>query len=458
MENIWQSVKASIKESTPAHVYKMWIEPVEFLKVEDDGVVLACPNILFKRRVWENFGGVIKSELTRLAGRQLRLLLEVSNGGEDGSGNGNGNGKKQKAPVYRTSERQLRLPAMDCQPRYGRILRQDFTFDRFVVGENSTFAYNAAVALASQKNKFPPLFLLSQPGMGKSHLSQAVGHKVLSAFPNERVMYITAEDFTTDMVNSLRNNSITEFKQKYRNNCDVLLLDDIHFLSGRTRTQDELALSLDYLYDSGKKIIFSSTMAVKDIPKLREHLRSRLSQSLVSEIQAPDFSTRFKILQRKSKHYGYQFGMEVLEYMASELTENVRLLESGLLGVATKSRLLNMNVDLALAQSVVKNLAVTRKAITVGAIKKVVCKEFGITEKEIASNSRKKGVVRPRQIAMYLARRHTKQSIQSIGRNFNRYHATVIHSINNIEKAIKAKSDVEKQVAHIDKQLLEGKF
>lgn len=454
MENIWRSVKASIKESTPTHVYKMWIEPVEFLKASDDGIVLACPNILFKKRVWENFGGMIKSELTRLAGRQLKLLLEVSHSGD----NGNGNGRTPKPQGRRPGDVQLPIPAMDCQPRYGRLLRKDFTFDRFVVGENSTFAYNAAVALASQKSKFPPLFLLSQPGMGKSHLSQAVGHKILSAFPNERVMYITAEDFTTDMVNSLRNNSITEFKQKYRNNCDVLLLDDVHFLSGRTRTQDELALSLDYLYDSGKKIIFSSTMPLKDIPKMRDHLKSRLSQSVVSEIQTPDFSTRFKILKYKSDYYGCQFDNEVLEYMASELTENVRLLESGLLGVATKSRLLNMDVDLSLAKSVVKNLAITRKAITLGSIKKVVCKEFGITETEIASNSRKKGVVRPRQIAMFLARRHTKQSIQSIGRSFNRYHATVIHSINNIEKELKVKSEVKNQVDRIDKQLLDGKF
>jgi len=456
MEGVWEKVKASMKASTPAHVYKMWIEPVEFLKASDEGIVLECPNILFKRRLWENFGATIKSELNRLVGRQIKLLLEVSE--ENGNGNGNGKVKKYKRKPSLSVDSQRDLPRIGCQPKYGRLLRKDFTFDRFVVGENSTFAYNAAVALASQENKFPPLFLLSQPGMGKSHLSQAVGHKILSAFPNERVMYITAEDFTTDMVNSLRSNAITEFKQKYRNNCDVLLLDDIHLLSGRTRTQDELALSLDYLYDSGKKIIFSSTMLLKDIPKLNEHLRSRLSHSVISEIQVPDFSTRMKILKHKSSHCSCAFPNEVLEYMASELTENVRLLESGLLGVATKSRLMNMEVDLPLAKSVVKNIAISRKAITLGSIKKVVCKEFGISEKEIESNSRKKGIVRPRQIAMFLARRHTKQSIQAIGRNFNRYHATVIHSINNIEKEIKVKGDVHKQVQRIDKQLTDGQF
>ncbi len=453
MESIWRNVKASIKESTPAHVYRMWIEPVQFSKALDDGLVLECPNILFKRRVWENFGGMIKSELNRQSGRQLRLLLEVANG------NGNGDKKKQKPAERRDiSERQLNLPNINSQPRFGRILRKDFTFDHFIVGDNSTFAYNAAVALASEKNKFPPLFLLSPSGMGKSHLSQAVGHKIISAFPNARVMYITAEDFTTDMVNSLRNKAITEFKQKYRNNCDVLLLDDIHFLSGRTRTQDELALSLDYLYDSGKKIIFSSTMPLKDIPKLNEHLRARLSQCVVSEIQMPDFSTRLKILQFKAKYHGYGFSNEILEYMAGELTENVRLLESGLIGVATKSGLMNMQVDLPLARSVVENLAVTQKSITIGSIKKVVCSEFGISEAEIASSSRKKAVVRPRQIAMFLARRYTKQSIQSIGKSFNRYHATVIHSINNVENELKVKSDVQKQVERLEQQLTRGRF
>src|SRR6056297_2349457 len=344
MEGIWENVKASIKESTPSHVYKMWIEPVQYLNSGDDKIVLKCPNILFKRRVLENFSDTIKSELSRLTGREMGLLIEVANGN---GGGGRGPKKQNAAPGF-ASERQLNLPSIEAHPRFGRIMRRDFTFDRFIVGENSTFAYNAAVALATEKNKFPPLFLLSQPGMGKSHLSQAVGHQILSAFPNERVLYMTAEDFTTDMVHSLRNKSITEFKQKYRSNCDVLLLENIHLLSGRTRTQDELALSLDYLYDSGKKIIFSSTMPLNDIPKLRQHLRSRLSHSVISEIQTPDFSTRFKILKYKSDYYGYQFENQVLEYMASELTENVRLLESGLLGVATKSRLLNMDVDLSL--------------------------------------------------------------------------------------------------------------
>jgi chromosomal replication initiator protein len=260
------------------------------------------------------------------------------------------------------------------------------------------------------------------------------------------------------MVHSLRNKSITEFKQKYRNNCDVLLLDDIHLLSGRSRTQDELALSLDYLYDSGKKIIFCSTTPLKDIPKLNERLRSRLSQCVVSEIRLPDFSTRLKILRCKAGYHGYCFSPEVLEYIASELTENVRLLESGMIGVATKADLMNMQVDIPLAKSVVENLAASKKAITIGAIKKVVCSEFGISEADITSSSRKKAVVRPRQIAMFLARRHTSQSIQAIGKSFNRYHATVIHSINNVENEIKVKSDVLKQVERIEHQLENGDF
>ncbi len=453
MQSIWENVKASIKEQTPSHVYKMWVEPVQFLRATDEGIVLECPNFLFKRRVRDNFGEMIKREFNRLAGRELELVLDVA-----GSGNGGSNGGRAGKGTGHQPTAQPGLPGIDCQPKYGRILKKGYTFDWFVVGENSTFAYNAAVALASEKHRFPPLFLLSNSGMGKSHLSQAVGHKIINSFPNERVMYMTAEDFTTDMVQSLRNKSITEFKQKYRNNCDVLLLEDIHLLSGRKRTQNELALSLDYLYDSGKKIIFSSTMPLKDIPKMEDHLRSRLSECVVSEIKAPDFSTRLKILFYKAKYYGYGFPNEVLEYMAGEITESARLLESGLIGIATKAGLMNMKVDLPLAKSVVENLAVNQKSITMETIKKAVCSEFRISEKEIASKSRKKAVVRPRQIAMFLARRYTSQSIQSIGRSFNRYHATVIHSINCVENEIKAKHDVRRQVERIEKQIKEGKY
>ena len=450
MEKIWQKVKGTIKESIPSHVYKMWIEPVHFFKATGENIVLICPNNFLKKRVIDSFGALIKNELNRVAGDGYNFLLEVAHG----------NGKNAQPPGKpKTQDMQLTLPKINIRPKNGRLLRKDFTFDQFVVGDTNDFAYMAALSLASQKNPSQnSLLLFSPPGMGKSHLSQAAGHQILSAFPNERIFYITAEDFTNEMVMAFKKNSIDEFKKKYRSCCDVLLLEDIHMLSGRTRTQEELALTLDYLNETGKKIIYSSSMQLAKIPKMSEQLKSRIAVSLISEIEPPDFRTRVKILRHKARNRALRVPSEVIEFMASELKQNVRVLESGLIGVTTKSCLLGMPVDLALAESIVKNIISTQKQITIDVIKNLVCREFGITVKDMISNSRKQSVVRPRQIAIFLSRRHTNQTIQSIGKNFNRYHATVIHSINAVEKALKKKGEVQKQVDIIEQKLNSGKF
>jgi chromosomal replication initiator protein len=224
-------------------------------------------------------------------------------------------------------------------------------------------------------------------------------------------------------------------------------------LSGRTRTQEELALTLDYLYETGKKIIFSSNTSLKEIPKMSDNLKSRISQSLISVIDPPDFNTRIRILQKKAKEKACAIPANVIEFMAGELIESVRSLESGLIGVMTKSCLLGVPIDLPLAESVVKNIVTTRKMITIETIKKVVCDEFAISIKDIESISRKQAFVQPRHIAIFLCRRHTDQPIQAIGKSFNRYHATVIHSINLVEKELKLKGEMYKQLEIIEKKI-----
>ena len=252
---------------------------------------------------------------------------------------------------------QLLLPNINVCPNNGRLLTKDFTFDRFVVAENNSFAYSASLSIASQKNGYQnALFLLSKTGMGKSHLCQAVGHHILSEYPSDRIYYMTAEDFSNEMVDAYQHNSINAFKQKYRNQCDVLLLEDVHYLRGKDRTQIELALTLDTLFEAGKKIIFSSCYLPAEIPKLDDKLRSRFSCSLISNIDPPDFRTRVRILEKKASFNGYVVPEEVIHYLAAELTDDVRQLESGLVGVSTKSSLLGEPVNLNLAESVVKNI------------------------------------------------------------------------------------------------------
>jgi chromosomal replication initiator protein len=451
MEKIWQKVKSTIKENIPSHMYQMWIEPVHFLKTDEGSIVLSCPNNFLKKRILENFGEMMKAELGRAAGDGCHFTIEVAQGA-----GGSCKPLNNAAPDTRV---QMTLPGVNSVPKNGRLLRRDFTFDRFVVGQNSDFAYMAALSLASQKKPAQnSLLLFSPPGMGKSHLSQAAGNQILSALPNERVFYITAEDFTNEMVMCFKRNSIDVFKDKYRTCCDVLLLEDIHVLSGRTRTQEELALILDYLNETGKKIIYTSCIPLSKIPKMSDQLQSRIALSLISEIEPPDFQTRVKILRHKARDRALRVPSEVIEFMASELKQNVRILESGLIGVTTKSCLLGMPIDLALAESVVRNIQIAHKNITIDVIKNLVSKEFGISVPDMISDSRKQAIVRSRQIAIFLSRRHTEQTIASIGMNFNRYHATVIHSINAVEKEIKARGPMQKQVAIIEGKLTSGNF
>lgn len=354
---------------------------------------------------------------------------------------------------------QMPLPNIPVQPYAGRLLRKDYTFDQFVVGKNNDFAYSAALSLAVRKNvQQQSLFLLSKSGLGKSHLSQAIGHQILSETPSQHVYYMTAEDFTSEMVASFKSNTVNQFKEKYHKMCDVLLLDDIHYLSGKDRTQIELTYTLDSLFNDNKKIIFSSCYAPSQIPKLNENLRSRLNCGLISNIDPPDYQTRLKILKTYAKGNGWRIPTDVVEFLASELSQDVRQLKSGLAGVATKASLLGCALDVELAASVIQNMVQKSKEITINLIKKMVCNYYRVTPKELVSRSRKQSIVRPRQVGMYLARRYTDQPLQAIGKSFNRYHATALHAIGAVEKGIRQGNTIQQHVQYFCKKIEAGDF
>lgn len=452
MENIWAGIKGYLKDQLPAHSYRMWIEPISLGSLDESEIVLLCPNLFSQKRVRDNYLQVISDAFLEKHNKRYNISFGVGKGSES-TGRGTRRTASAHAPI------QLSLPTEKPKLMSGRLLRDNYTFDRFVVGNNSDFAYTAALSLASKnRNHTNSLFLLSDTGLGKSHLSQAVGHQILAKNPGERVYYISAEDFAGEMVGAMQTDSLDSFKEKYRNNCDVLLMEDVHFLTGKTRTQTELVQILDYLYESNKKVIFSSCHLPGEIPKINDQLKSRLSSGMITNIEPPNFRTRVRILKRKALDYGFAVPMDVMEYLASELSDNVRQLESGILGVTTKSSLLGIPLDLSLAGTVVKNMVKESNKITIDFIKELVCSEYKVTPEELESNSRKKTVVTPRQVAIYLSRRYTDQPLQVIGKSFNRYHATAIHSINSIEKAIKLNSPISKQVAHISKKIEHGRI
>ena len=447
MEAVWKNIKSAIRGRIPKHSFQMWIDPLELEKGANDNWTLVCPNFFSKKRVHDLYGELITAELNQQLGETCNLSFAV--------------GGKSKPSSQSKNRHNNQLPLLNdsIRPHRGRFFRKDFTFDDFVVGAGNDFAYSASLSLASgSERQQNALMLLSKTGMGKSHLSQAIGHHVLSQYPDERVYYITAEDFSNEMVQAFRQGSIAKFKGKYRNYCDVLLLEDIHYLSGKERTQVELALTLDSLFEAGKRIIFSSCYLPGDIPKLNDKLRSRLSCSLISNIEPPNFRTRVRILRKKACVNRYHMPDDVINYLAGELTEDVRQLESGLNGVAAKSSLLGSAIDLNLAESVVKNIVHQRKRITIDLIKKLVCKYYNCSIKDIVSRSRKRNFVRPRQMAIYLSRRYTDAPLQSIGKAFNRYHATALHSIHRIERGLKENSSIQKQVDFFHQKLESGKF
>ena len=421
----------------------MWIEPLELNRGKKDTWEVSCPNFFSKKRVQDQYGTIIASELQRALGDSCKLAFNVSKN----------NGKPKPASLRK---QQIPLPNDFTRPHSGRHLRKDFTFDHFVVGGNNDFAYSASLSLASRKDtQQNALYLLSKTGMGKSHLSQAIGHHVLSEYPDDRVYYITAEDFSNEMVHAFRHDSIDQFKGKYRSQCDVLLLEDVHYLGGKERTQIELALILDALFEAGKRIIFSSSYLPADIPKLNDKLRSRLACGLISNIEPPNFRTRVRILSKKALINGYKIPQNVIQCLAGELNEDVRQLESGLNGVAAKASLMGIPIDVGLAESVIKNIVRQRKSITINSIKKMVCKYYKVNLNDLMSRSRKQSLVRPRQMAIYLARQYTDNPLETIGKAFNRYHATALHAIKCIERGMKENGSVQRQVEFF-RQKLEG--
>ncbi|MBA3013209.1 MAG: chromosomal replication initiator protein DnaA [Proteobacteria bacterium] len=479
MELSWEKVKFQIKKSIPDHSYRMWIEPLALIDYDATGITLATPNDFFVKRIKDNYLDIFQREFSNL-GQSVTIEFQTS-GKKEAKGfpidkelnikltkDPEKSQEKDKyaraypalaaRPRWKKPE-QATLPGLDASFNGGRMLKKGYTFDDFVVGDNSNFAYSASLSLAQGKiNGAGILYLLGKTGLGKSHLSQAVGHHMMTNNISNRVYYVTAEDFTNEMIFSIRNQTIDQFKEKYRKKCDVLILEDIHFLSGKVATQKELAITLDYLLDADKKIIFSGCELPEDIPKLNDQLKSRLSMGLVTEIEAPDYKTRLRILKKKSTTLGCKIPRPVSEYIAQELCDDVRQLESGLFGVVAKGQIMGCNIDIALAKSVLDNITKNRKRISIDLIKQLVCTEFSISEKDIMSKSRKRTIVKPRQVAMFLAKKYTDQPIKKIGSSFKKYHATAIYSVNTIEKELKQKGLLFEQINYISKKIEAGKF
>ncbi|MBW2623058.1 MAG: chromosomal replication initiator protein DnaA [Deltaproteobacteria bacterium] len=446
MKALWGCVRENLSGKLSENNLRLWINPLTPLRIEAQTIWLGCPNKFFLSWVRDKYLGQIEDTLKEIPsseGSIVSVKLEI-------------------APVEHAlrpapptpAPHQFELPRIQVHKRKHLRFNRNFTFDRFVVGSGNDFAYSASRALAQDHDLHTEsLYLLSPPGLGKSHLCQAIGQEILSKDLHRKVLYLTAEDFTNEMVYSIKNNCLEGFKDKYRRQCDVLVLEEVNFLSGKEKVQSEFTYTLDCLMEEQKKVVLTSRYLPKDIPRLRRTLASRLNNGLISSIKPPDYETRLRILETKAKAQGLKIRDDVLAYLAQHLTQDVRQLECCLYSLGAKSKLLSRRIDQELAEEVVEELVADTEILSPDAIFKAICKMYQVDVSTLSSRSRKKSIVLPRNVAMYLFREFTDLSLEAIGKQFDRNHSTVLYGINIIERAYEKDLKLKGQIDLLKKQL-----
>ena len=432
MSEEWQAIKESLRSKLPSGAFKVWIDPIQFLQRKDDRIHLGCPNTFFISWVKENYLGLIMEAWKHFHKETPLVHLVIV--------------PSPKSSAKENDALQIPFSYPEQKPIYP-FFNDRFTFDKFVAWGGNQYAYSAALAMATQKNIYNnTLFLSSDTGLGKSHLTQAIGHQFARAFPRARILYITAEDFTNEIISSLKNNRMEQFCDRFRKHCDLLLLEEVHFLGGKERSQDQMVRVLDMMAQDNKKVIITSPLLPRDMPRMNRGLKSRLGAGVIGHMEPPDQETRVKILDQKAKSEGIDLPGMVLEYLASQPTQDIRILESCLIGLAAQSRLLCHPIDLKLARTVIEERIETSREPDISTIQSLICKVYQISLDEICSRSRMRKFSLPRSISIFLCRKFTRESLESIGRAFHRDHATVLYTIQRIEEMYRQDRELKNQV------------
>ena len=350
-----------------------------------------------------------------------------------------------QAAMEMISKKPTRPPNPYLNPRY--------SFETFVIGQGNRFAHAAALAVAeSPATAYNPFFLYGGVGLGKTHLMQAIGHRVESRNPKAKVLYITSEMFTNELINSIRDDKTVQFRNKYRS-IDVLLVDDVQFIAGKERTQEEFFHTFNALYEANKQIVVSSDRPPKEIPTLEERLRSRFEWGLTADVQAPDFETRVAILKKKAELSGINISDDILSLIASKIISNIRKLEGALIRIVAFASLNNVDISIALVDQVLKDILNAQKDdqnISIDLIKKITADYFGIKSEHIDAKDRTKKIAMARQVAMFVAREMTNASLPKIGAEFGgRDHTTVLHSIEKVKAELKGNAEIGDAVRHV---------
>jgi len=416
--NPWLQIMETVQKNIDKNSFETWFEPTSYIGKEANALYIKVPNSYFKD--WLSFH--YSSLINRCCQEVFNQSYDIKYIFDDDIPS-----FKRRSPYDRKSK---------SGPLLNPNLNPNYTFQNFVVGSCNQFAHAAATAVTQDPAKsYNPLYIYGGAGLGKTHLMNAIGHLTLQNHRRLKILYITTEKFMNDLINHLQYGKILDFRQKYRS-VDVLLMDDIHYLSGRERTKEEFFHTFNHLYDSQKQIVISSDCPPKEIPNLEERFRSRFEWGLIADLKPPDIETRIAILRKKSELEGVDLPESVALFIADKVHSNIRVLEGYLRRVIAFASLKGEKVDLDLAKEALKSLLDSdSRVVTVEKIQKIICHKFKIKLAQLKSKNNSPKIAFPRQIAMYLSKNLTKTSLPEIGKKFGgKHHTTVIHSIRKIEK------------------------
>jgi chromosomal replication initiator protein len=409
--NLWDEVLAKVESKVNRHSFATWFRPTTFISLQDLRLRVGVPNAQFKDWLTKNYQGVLSEALHELGRGSVLVVFE------DG-------------PEPSASPEAAPLP-----DRESPSLNPKYTFESFVVGSSNQFAHAAARAVAEIPSKsYNPLFIYGGVGLGKTHLMHAIGHYIQARQRRLNLLYISADRFINEMINAIRFDRLPAFRQKYRS-IDVLLVDDIQFIAGKDRTQEEFFHIFNALHDSQKQIVISSDCPPRQIPTLEERLHSRFEWGLIADIQAPDIETKVAILRKKAEAERVELPENVALFIASKVKTNIRELEGSLIRLIAYASLTGRDIDLPLTQETLRDLLHTEeKPITIEMIQKFVADHYNVKLAELKAKNNAKSVAVPRQIAMYLTKSLTRASLPEIGKEFGgKHHSTVIHSVRKID-------------------------
>jgi chromosomal replication initiator protein len=442
--NLWEEILQKIETKVNRHSFNTWFRPTRLLAEHGQSVSVLVPNAHFRDWLNKHYSGVILESLDELHRPEIEVVFETPRSDAAPSESG------APAPPSVSSSP---LAPLDVTPP--PALNPKYRFDTFVVGTSNQFAHAAARAVAESPSRaYNPLFIYGGVGLGKTHLLHAIGHHILDHNPSVKMVYISAEKFMNELINAIRYDRIIEFRNKHRS-FDVLLVDDIQFIAGKERTQEEFFHTFNALYDAQKQIVLSSDAPPREIPTLEERLRSRFEWGLTADIQAPDLETKIAILRKKADAEGVSLPDNVAIFIASRIKSNIRELEGSLIRLIAYSSLTGRVIDLSLTQEILRDfLPSEEKTLNLESIQKYVADHFRLKVSDLKARNNAKSVALPRQIAMYLSKSLTRASLPDIGKAFGgKHHSTVIHSVRKIDALRRSDPDFDRLIQSLTDSL-----